>query len=367
MLRTDPNAAALYDETRRAMEICNACRYCEGYCAVFPAMELRRTFSDSDLNYLANLCHGCGSCYYACQYAPPHEFAINLPKSFAEMRVESYKRYAWPHGFAQLFHRNGTILSLATAAAIALLFALAAALVPSGVLYGQHLGEGAFYAVVPWGVMVSVAGTTFLFSLLALFIGVAKFWRDTGGTVVPLRAVGRAVRDALTLRNLGGEHGMGCEDEDPSKPAARRHFHHAMFYGFLLCFAATSVATLYHHVLGVEAPYGYFSLPVQLGIWGGIGLLIGTTGLAWLKLTTDPEPRAPKVMGADFALLVVLWLSSATGLLLLALRETQAMGALLVVHLGVILALFLFLPYSKFVHGFYRFAALLRAARERQD
>jgi citrate/tricarballylate utilization protein len=23
-------------EARRQMEICNACRYCEGYCAVFP-------------------------------------------------------------------------------------------------------------------------------------------------------------------------------------------------------------------------------------------------------------------------------------------------------------------------------------------
>ena len=28
------------------MTICNACRYCEGYCAVFPAMEKRLTFSD---------------------------------------------------------------------------------------------------------------------------------------------------------------------------------------------------------------------------------------------------------------------------------------------------------------------------------
>ena len=27
----------------RVMQICNACRYCEGFCAVFPAMERRRT------------------------------------------------------------------------------------------------------------------------------------------------------------------------------------------------------------------------------------------------------------------------------------------------------------------------------------
>jgi citrate/tricarballylate utilization protein len=38
---------------------------------------------------------------------------------------------------------------------------------------------------------------------------------------------------------------------------------------------------------------------------------------------------------------------------------------LLAVHLGFILALFLTLPYSRFVHGAYRWAALWRAARER--
>ena len=63
------------------MTICNACRYCEGFCAVFPAMELRRTFTDQDLKYLANLCHNCRGCYYACQYAPPHEFNLNVPSS----------------------------------------------------------------------------------------------------------------------------------------------------------------------------------------------------------------------------------------------------------------------------------------------
>ncbi|MEO0995761.1 MAG: 4Fe-4S ferredoxin, partial [Pseudomonadota bacterium] len=75
-------------EARRTMEICNACRYCEGYCPVFPAMERRRAFSGTDLGHLANLCHNCKGCWYACQYAPPHEFGLNLPKTFAELRVE---------------------------------------------------------------------------------------------------------------------------------------------------------------------------------------------------------------------------------------------------------------------------------------
>ena len=59
-------------------------------------------------------------------------------------------------------------------------------------------------------------------------------------------------------------------------------------------------------------------------------------------------------------------LINVTGLLLLALRETAAMGLLLVVHLGCVLALFLSLPYGKFVHGIYRVAALVKHASEHE-
>ena len=82
----------LLREAGRQMTICNACRYCEGYCAVFPAMELRRGFGDADLGYLANLCFDCRACYYACPFTAPHEFEINLPRIFAEVRGETYRR-----------------------------------------------------------------------------------------------------------------------------------------------------------------------------------------------------------------------------------------------------------------------------------
>ena len=106
-------------DARRYMEICNGCRYCEGYCAVFPAMEQRRDFTTGDLTYLANLCHNCMGCFYACQYAPPHEFGVNVPRAFSLLRAESYAAYAWPAPFARAFARNGVLVSLVTAIAIA--------------------------------------------------------------------------------------------------------------------------------------------------------------------------------------------------------------------------------------------------------
>src|SRR5512146_1115623 len=83
-------------EVRRQLEVCNACRYCEGYCAVFPALERRQRPTESDVYFLANLCHDCRPCYYACMFAPPHEFAVNLPQAFSEVRQRTYTRYGVP-------------------------------------------------------------------------------------------------------------------------------------------------------------------------------------------------------------------------------------------------------------------------------
>ena len=97
-------------------------------------------------------------------------------------------------------------------------------------------------------------------------------------------------------------------------------FHHFTFYGFLLCFASTTIAAIYHFA-GSVAPHPYTSAPVILGTLGGIGLLIGPIGLYALKRRRDPAIVDAKQDGTDISFLVLLFLTSLTGLLLLALRE----------------------------------------------
>jgi citrate/tricarballylate utilization protein len=349
---------AVLQDTRRTLEICNACRYCEGFCAVFQAIEIRRAFADGEVAYLANLCHGCRACFFACQYAPPHPFAVNAPKSFAASRYETYKSCAWPRPFAVLFRRNGLTIALLTAFSIAVALSLTLWLQPA------HTGPATFYAVIPWGVLVLCGGAACLFSALALVMGGVKFWRLAGsGATASGRTIGAALRDLLTLRYLGGG-GHGCDEHFTQ---TRRLLHHAMFYGFLLCFAATCVATLYADVLGYDAPYAVFSLPVLLGTAGGVLLTAGTAGLLRLRSVADPAPGVPGLLGADAGLLVLLLLAAVSGLALLAWRATGAMGVLLAIHVGIVLALFLLLPYSRFVHAPYRALALLRWARERDS
>lgn len=358
----------LIQDGARQMTICNACRYCEGYCAVFPAMEQRRLFTKADLTYLANLCFDCRDCYYACQYAPPHEFGVNIPKLMSQLRADTYSEFTWPAVLSALFKRNALAVGAITAASILIILALVLWFQGAGVLFGTHVGEGAFYRVVPFIAMTIPPSLIVLYGFIVFLIGAARFWRETGGSLadlVDLSALWRATKDAFGLAYMKGG-GAGCNYPGESFSHSRMWFHHLVFYGFLLDLAATTIAAFYHHFLDWHAPYPYLSAPVVLGTVGGIGLLIGCPGLLYLKWKSDRAPAASNMLSMDVAFLVLLFLTSLTGLVLLAFRETAAMGTLLVIHLGVVAGLFITAPYSKFAHVVYRYAALVRYAIEQR-
>jgi citrate/tricarballylate utilization protein len=331
---------------------------------VFQAMTRRLAFPAGDAHYLANLCHSCGACLHACQYAPPHEFAVDVPRAMARVRLRTYADYAWPRASGALYERAGLAASLALAVGLALFLVLALAM--HGRLWHEPTA-GAFYAVFSHNLMVGLFAPIFLFACTALGVGVARFWRGQSPGPATGEAMREAVGNAMSLRYLDGGHGEGCNDEDDRFTLRRRRYHHCTFYGFLLCFAATSVATVYHYAFGWQAPYALTSLPVLLGTAGGIGLLIGPAGLWRLHARRHPLHDDPAHKGMDRALLAQLFFTSATGLALLVWRETGAMALLLAVHLGFVMALFLTLPYGKFAHGVYRSAALLKWAIERRQ
>lgn len=355
-------------EVERQMTICNACRYCEGFCAVFPAMTRHLEFGQADIHYLANLCHNCGACLTACQYAAPHEFAVNVPKAMAKVRLETYVSYAWPQPLGKLYQRNGLTLALASGAGLALFLALT--LLSMGNLFTAMPG-GNFYGIFPHNTLALMFGAVFGFAVLALSIGVRRFWREISPAEAPLPLKASAALEAganvAQLKYLDGGHGEGCTNADDKFTLWRRRFHHLTFYGFMLCFAATGVATLYHYLLNWSAPYPVISLPVLLGIFGGVGLLIGPAGLLWMNLHRNPQQGDENQKPMDLGFIALLFLVSASGLALLAWRETSALGFLLAIHLGLVMAFFLTMPYSKFAHGIFRSAALLKYTIEKRQ
>ncbi|HSG94210.1 MAG TPA: tricarballylate utilization 4Fe-4S protein TcuB, partial [Afifellaceae bacterium] len=291
------------------------------------------------------------------------EFAVNVPVALAGLRAETYRHYAWPGAFSGLFEKNGAKVAIAAALAVAAFLTGFIAFVEPQVLYAGHTGPGAFYAVMPHNAMVVIFGAVFVFAIAAMAQSLRAFWRDTGGAVTG-GSLWRAMIDAGTLRNLEGG-GAGCMNDDERPTDNRRHYHHFTFYGFLLCLASTSLATLFHYALGWQAPYGWFNPVVVLGTLGGIGLVIGPAGLLAARRRRDPAIAEDEQSAMGIAFLWMLLLTGLTGLVLLVFRTTPAMGILLAVHLGFVLGLFVSMPYGKFVHGLYRFAALVNYARER--
>lgn len=359
-LQTDPGAISddPVTEARRQIEICNACRYCEGFCSVFPAITRQKVFADGDITQLANLCHNCRGCYYSCQYTAPHEFDLNLPAALASARVDSWERLAWPGGFARRFQSHGSAIAAAMVVGTALMFFAIAA------LPGE--GEG-FYAWLSHGAMVAIFTPAFLLPLFAIGISLKRYWREIGGTTLSWADLRAATLSAGRMKNLSGGQGQGCNFEKEDRYSdARRHVHQAVMYGFLLCFASTSAGTVLHYVFDAQAPYGIWSLPKLLGLPGGVLMVAGCAGMIALKRKADPALGAPGRASGEHAFIWLLGIVAMSGLVLYGVRGTSLTGAILALHLGCVLTLFPLMPYSKMAHGFYRFAALLRDAQQKR-
>src|SRR6267143_21467 len=234
----------VFQEANRQLIICNACRYCEGYCPVFRAIETRRDFNKGDVFYLSNLCHDCRACYYACMFTPPHEFAVNIPKILADG------------------------------------------------LFAIHLGPGAFYTVVPYIAMV-IGGLVLFFYAIAVWMrGGARFWSETRSVLHHpggLKAFAAALTAALGLRYLKGG-GPGCFYPGDRPSSVRRFFHALTSWGLLADFVATTLAFIYQDFFHRLPPYAFTSAPVIFGSVGGVALIDGTGGLIWFKLRSDRQP-----------------------------------------------------------------------------
>ena len=358
----------LAEEATRQLNICNACRYCEGFCAVYPALERRTLLELADISQLANLCHDCRACFDACMYVPPHDFDINIPRVLAAVRLEDYRRYVWPPSPPRLLRGRAGLFS---GAAISVLLLVVIAVINAGFggLVAGHPDSASPYDLIPYPVLLVLMLLPAVFAAAVMAAAGWRFWHETepAGATAPApgpaagaAAIARAAWDALTMRYLRGG-GVGCnypEEEEPSP--RRRQLHAATAYGFGLCVVSTAAAAVMQDLLGLDPPYPLLSVPVLAGLAGGIGLLIGCAGLLLLKVRSAQVMSVADMTIKDYGLLSALAFLALSGLATFLTRSTPAFGIVLLVHLAAVMLTFAAAPYSKFTHLLYRFLALVR-------
>jgi citrate/tricarballylate utilization protein len=260
---------------------------------------------------------------------------------------------------SNLARRNAWLLVIGGIVSL-VFFGVVAALSPSG-LFSAHQGPGAFYNVIPYLVMMLPALLVSLYAVGVMLAGAWAFARDIGArSDVTLRQTLVAAGEAFGLRYLRGGTAGGCFYPTERTSNSRLVCHMLVFYGFISAFIATVIAAFMQDVFGQEPPYPILSGPVIFGAVGGVALIVGATGLLVLKWRSDRDPADGRSMNLDWLFLLSLNVVAITGMLLLILRDTPAMGMLLVVHLATVLALYVSAPYGKFAHFLYRYAALVQ-------
>jgi citrate/tricarballylate utilization protein len=353
----------LYEEASRQFSVCNACRYCEGFCAVFPAIEERLWIYDRGyIDYIANLCHDCRNCFYSCPYVPPNPFSINIPMLLSSIRLESYSRYTYPQIVSRTLFRKPLLGGLIITLISLVLVYLYAVLTGDPLrLFRRITGPGSFYEIIPYGVIASGGIALLLYIALVLGISSYRYWKSIGGprSGDVLRAFVRALWDVMIHRYFRGG-GEGCSYPGERQVFSRLYLHLSLFIGLALAVLSTITAAIYQEILGILPPYGMLSPPVILGICGGVLMVIGSTGLLYMKARSDKSLINRVMMGLDIYMLVLLNLIAFTGLLTMIFRETSYMGVIFTIHMGLVVALFIIAPYSKIIHILYRYLSLMK-------
>jgi citrate/tricarballylate utilization protein len=356
----------LFAEATRQLRVCDACRYCEGLCAVFPALTRREVLDAGAVSQLANLCHDCRACYDACMYTAPHEFDLNIPTALAAVRLEDYRRYVWPPRVPRLLRGWSGVFAGAIGTA-AVVVAIAAGNAGWSRIVAEHDTAASPYELIPYPALLVLILAAAAYSLTVAVIAARRYWTATsgGGGRLGARSVTRALWYAVTLRYLRGG-GADCyypQDDRPSP--GRRYLHMLVVGGFGLCIVSTLSAGLLQDILSDQPPYGWLSVPVITGTVGGAGLLAGCAGLLALKARSSAVTSVAQMTIKDYGLLVALAFLAVSGLATLLTRSTDAFGCVLLIHLSAVLLAFASAPYSKFIHVVFRFMALVRDNAER--
>ncbi|MBI5055333.1 MAG: quinone-interacting membrane-bound oxidoreductase complex subunit QmoC [Nitrospirae bacterium] len=334
-----------------SMKKCFQCATCTVVCNVtpddnpFPRKEMVWAQWGLKEKFIGNpdvwLCHQCNDCTAYCpRGAKPGEV-------LGAIRKQSIKQYSAPAALVNFV--NSKVY-------IPIMFLLLAGLLSVAGTFGIHDGEIIFTKFASTKFLQIVFTPVLLFGIAVGVLGVRKFWADmkaaTGVRSGDLKgSVMETAKEILSHKKF-----TMCDVN-----ADRFIAHFLVFYSFIALGIATALGVLYIDILHMESPFrlGY-GTPVKLfGFIGAAGLFTG----ALLMINNRFKHSAKLGLGSyfDWLLITIVTVIMASGILAWITRlagVAPVAYSIYFIHLVFVLSLFLYLPFSKLGHLFYRSAAI---------
>ncbi|HEY8621815.1 MAG TPA: 4Fe-4S dicluster domain-containing protein [Dermatophilaceae bacterium] len=310
-------------------------------------------------------CYQCGLCSDSCPTeADPSEF-MAAARRYA---IASYE----PTGLARILYTRPVIGSL-IAIVLAAFFAV--------FMYASHGPQDgsslALFTFIPEGLIhwtgVAVMGVLALAGVFGITSMARRVARSEGvslramfGGRAPLSGTVKALSAALGVESLGQRrYRQDCKDDNPVEPLYRRRWliHALTVWGFLGLFSATildwGLALIGVKETGTPIPLWYPSR--LIGTIAGVALVYGVS-MFMVNRVRKVNRAAQFTTASDWLLLVLLWITGATGFFIevaLYLPDAPAWGYwFFLFHVAVAMELMLLLPFTKFAHAMYRPVAL---------
>ncbi len=331
-------------EAIRQLSICNACRYCEGYCAVWDAMEFKAVLNEGYVYHLANLCHDCRDCFSACPYNEPvHEFKLNIPKALGQVRVDTYTANVRPKFLK--FALEKPVLVTTTSSIIA----VTVAILYASLLFGLNkFSTLPVTTIIPDAFFKPVTIILYLYTVVIWSVEGGSYWSKINEKAhINVYGLIKGIYDAIFHTNFRGG-GTGCKVPGKNNRYFRLTVHSLVMSGFII--ALVSIA-FYPDI------YGYAGTAYLLG---SIAISLGTAGLIYIHLIEEKGSRSQKQSAMDYPFTILLFLTGITGVIIPISIGTSWFNWNFLIHDALIMVVFLLAPFSKFIHPIFRFISLIK-------
>jgi quinone-modifying oxidoreductase subunit QmoC len=291
------------------------------------------------------LCHQCNDCTAYCPRG------ANPGEVLGAIRKQTIKQYSAPAPLVDIVNKKSLMPLIFLVPTI-----LLAVLLSAAGTFGIPDGEIIFSKFASVHFLQFVFTPALIFGVAVGFLGMKKFWADmkqannvsTGdlkGSIIEM------IKEFLTHKRF----------KDCGVSADRFTSHLLVFYSFVALGIATTIGVLYIDILGIDSPFG-LDKGLIIKLFGNAGAIALIAGI--LLMMSNRFKNAEKLgVGSyfDWLLISTIGIVAISGFLAQLMRIAGVAPIaypIYFIHLVFVFSLFVYLPFSKLAHVFYRGAAL---------